>query len=269
MSKAAIGLAELTVALLEGRSVVTEQYSQAPLQLHRPLYLDGDLYPTVFLKTPSSGLLGGDKHQLSVHACPASTIKILNQSATLVYPGASEQQIEIDIAGGATVLFEPCPLIFAAGANLTQTVRIEMAPTSRLSYTDEWSAGRIAMNERWQFERFDNTIEILVGGLLRYRERFILEPVKASPTEPVIGQHFTKFKSVYYFGPWLDSDLPPEYAKQEYLSDQSLNQEYLNQETPSRDSAAQEHRLTWRLKRPWGTVDRLLSASPATQTTAD
>ena len=65
--------------MVAGWSVVTEQYSQAPLQLHRPLYLDAEIYPTVFLKTPSAGLLGGDKHSLSVHALENSTIKILNQ----------------------------------------------------------------------------------------------------------------------------------------------------------------------------------------------
>ncbi len=249
MSKSAIGLAELTVALLEGRSVVTEQYSQAPLQLHRPLYLDADLYPTVFLKTPSSGLLAGDKHQLSVHACPASTIKILNQSATLVYPGASQQQIEIAIAGGATVMFEPCPLILAADANLTQTVRIEMSPTSRLLYTDEWSAGRIAMRECWQFERFDNTIEIFVGGLLKYRERFVLQPLQFAPADPLIGQHFTRFKSVYRFGPWLDTEVPAHDL--------------------SGAMSFEGDRLAWRLKRPCGTIDRVLSAAPSGQTAAD
>jgi urease accessory protein UreH len=247
------------VAVVAGWSVVTEQYSQAPLQLHRPLYLDTDLYPTVFLKTPSSGLLGGDKHRLAVHAAEDSTIKILNQSATLVYPGASEQIIEIDIADGATVFFEPCPLILAAGASLTQTVRIEMSATSRVGFGDVWSARRLANYVCWRFERFDNTIEIFMAGSLKYRERFVLEPLKTSPGHALIGHYFTRFQSVYCFGPWQDSELekgdqPPD--------DQQQNDQQQNDQQ-------QNNHLAWRLKRPCGTIDRLLSASSTAQAADD
>jgi urease accessory protein UreH len=272
VSKSNIGLAELTVAVVAGWSVVTEQYSQAPLQLHRPLYLDTDLYPTVFLKTPSSGLLGGDKHRLAVHASEDSTIKILNQSATLVYPGASEQIIEIDIADGATVFFQPCPLILAAGASLTQIVRIEMSDTSRLRYVDEWSAGRIAMNECWRFERFDNTIEIFMAGSLKYRERFVLEPLKTSPNHALIGHYFTRFQSVYCFGPWQESEL--EKSAESISNQNESNQKDLEHDDQQPHDQQQEvqqqnNHLAWRLKRPCGTIDRLLSASFTAQAIDD
>jgi urease accessory protein UreH len=295
------GLAELTVHNDLGRSVVIEQYSQAPLQLHRPLYLDGEDYPTVFLKTPSAGLLGGDKHEFSLHALHNSTIKILNQSATLVYPGKSEQTIEIDIAGGATVFFEPCPLILAAGAILTQTVRINMAVGSRLKYIDEWSAGRIAMNECWRFERFDNTIEILVADVLQYRERFVLEPLKNKPDHALIGHDFTRFKSVYCFGPWQESEraaLCAHGAVQTNLkaasqadlqaaikTDGQIAVKTDEQATVQTDEHAavktdeqatvqfngthnpeENDCLAWRLTRPCGTIDRLLSMPSASAT---
>jgi urease accessory protein UreH len=270
-----IGLAELTVQLVAGWSVVTEQYSQAPLQLHRPLYLDLDTYPTVFLKTPSSGLLGGDQHQLTVRAAENSTVKIVNQSATLVYPGASQQTIDIDIASGGTVYFEPCPLILAAGANLTQKVRIEMSQTSCLRYIDEWSAGRIAMNECWRFERFDNTIEIFIAGSLAYRERFVLEPLKAPPDHALIGHHFTRFRSVYHFGPWQDSQLTPKNLQKDLQKD--LQKEQHKDLQPDLQSVLQTEQemdrqndsRAWRLTKPCGTIDRLLSMPSACQATVD
>jgi len=234
-----LGLAELTVQLVGDRSVVTEQYSQAPLQLHRPLYLDEDSYPTVFLKSPSAGLLAGDRHQFSLKANQGSSVKILNQAATLIYPGPSEQKICIDIEDGATVFFEPCPLILAAGAALTQIVRIDMTKSSRLRYIDEWSAGRIAMNEFLRFESFDNTIEIYVGGCLEYRERFVIEPLKHSPEQTVIAQNFTRFNSRYQFGDWTEGDILPQFSQV--------------------DSHSSTGHCAWRMRRSAGIIDRLLS----------
>jgi len=285
VSKLNLGLADLTVAMLDGRSIVTQQYSQAPLQLHRPLYVDGDDYPTVFLKTPSAGLLGGDKHQLRLYASRNATIKMLNQSATLVYPGPSEQDIEIYIEDGATVFFEPCPLILAAGASLVQTVRITMHPGSKLKYIDEWSAGRIAMNECFRFQRFDNTIEIWVGGALQYREHFVLEPLKNKPGSELICHHYTRFKSVYQIGPWEDGIGPSgqshgsndflEPSGQMQSSKDFLEPAALSQPPASvfeggrQIESAEEGCLAWRLKRPCGTIDRLLSMPSTTQTIAD
>ncbi|WP_218082132.1 urease accessory protein UreD [Anthocerotibacter panamensis] len=195
-----LGLARAQVAQRNGRSVVTQQYGQAPLQWHRPLYLEQQTYPTLYLRTPSAGLLGGDVHDLEISVGASSTLEVRTQAATMVYPGISQQTVKLHIAAGGKLVYLPHPLILAAGADFRQRVHIDLAPDSWLEYQDVWAAGRIAMGEQWQFERFDTLTEIYVGTALAYRERWVLQPTRTPLTHPLVCGKYTQFRSVYRFG---------------------------------------------------------------------
>jgi len=195
-----LGLATLRVAQRYGRSVVVEQYSQAPLQLHRPLYLRDDAYPTVYLRTPSAGLLDGDEHQLTVFVDDGSSLELRTQAATLVYPGVSRQTIDIRLAENAQLIFKPHPLILAKGANLTQRVRINLNASAKIQYIDSWVAGRLAMGECWEFESFANRLEIFVENILVFRENWIISPADMPLTHPLLCASNTKFASLFCFG---------------------------------------------------------------------
>lgn len=193
------GNARLTVALKEQRSVVIEQFGKAPLQLHRPLYLDTNSYPTVFLRTPSYGLLDGDIHELLVQVEANAQLELRTQGATLVYPGSSEQIIRIRVDAGGSFRFMPHPLILAADAVLKQRILIELAEDSILTFNESWICGRIAMGEKWQFTEFDNQVEVYRAGHLVYREAFVIQPSRDSLTHPAICGEFTGFETVFDF----------------------------------------------------------------------
>jgi urease accessory protein len=197
-----LGIAKLRVTNRDGISVVTYQYGQAPLQLHRPLYLEERNYPTVYIRTPSAGLLADDIHDLEVHVGPNSTLELRTQASTLIYPGKSQQTLKIQVDEGGKLIFLPHSIILAAEAHFTQKVHIELAKGSLLHYRDIWSAGRIAMKEKWQFQYFSNLIEIAVEDNLVYREHWVLEPTKMSLTHPVLCAEHTEFTNIYHFGPW-------------------------------------------------------------------
>jgi urease accessory protein len=197
-----LGIAKLRVGCRDGISVVTHQYGQAPLQLHRPLYLEDHNYPTVYLRTPSAGLLGGDIHDLEVGVGRNSTLELRTQASTLIYPGKSQQTIRIKVDEGGKLIYLPHSIILASEAHFTQKVYIELAKGSLLQYRDIWSAGRIAMKEKWQFQYFSNLIEIFVEDELIYREHWNLEPKKISLTHPVLCGEHTEFTNMYHFGPW-------------------------------------------------------------------
>ncbi len=197
-----LGIAKLSVDCRDGISVVTHQYGKAPLQLHRPLYLEGHTYPTVYLRTPSAGLLEGDIHDLEVGVGRSSTLELRTQASTLIYPGKSQQTIRIKVNEGGKLIYLPHSIILAAEAHFTQKVYIELAKGSLLQYRDIWSAGRIAMKEKWQFQYFSNLIEIFVEDELIYREHWKLEPKKFSLTHPVLCGEHTEFTNMYHFGPW-------------------------------------------------------------------
>jgi urease accessory protein len=211
-----LGIAKLSVDFRGNISVVTHQYGQAPLQLHRPLYLEEHDYPTVYLRTPSAGLLGGDVHDLEVRVGKNSTLELCTQASTLIYPGKSQQTIKISVEEGGKLIYLPHSMILAAEAHFTQRVHIELAKGSFLQYRDIWSAGRIAMKEKWQFQYFSNLIEIVVEGQLVYREHWHLEPKKMSLTNPVLCGEHTEFTNIYHFGPWdfehLALDIPQQNA---------------------------------------------------------
>ena len=202
------GIARLTVAVQGGRTVVVDRYSQAPLQIHRPLYLEDNNFPTVFLRSPSSGLLDGDIHDLDVEVADYATLELRTQGAMLVYPGVSEQHLRITIGKGSSLQFLPHPLILAQGAELSQSIRIRMACDSRLLFQEWWISGRLAMGEAWQFRKFSNSIEIFEDDKLRFLERWSIDPSKDNLTSPIICGGEKSFKTVFAF------DMEPSEAKE-------------------------------------------------------
>jgi urease accessory protein len=194
-------MASLRVAQRHGRSVVVEQYSQAPLQLHRPLYLQGRSHPTVYLRTPSAGLLDGDVHQLNAFVDEGSCLELRTQAATLVYPGVTRQTIQFSLGENAELTFKPHPLILAKGARFSQSVRIDLSASAILHYADSWAAGRIAMGECWEFESFANKLEIFVENVLVFRENWEIKPIEMPLTHPLLCGDRKKFVSQFRFDP--------------------------------------------------------------------
>jgi urease accessory protein len=179
----------------ENRSLVWRQYSQSPLQLHKPLYLAPDAPPVVYIKTPSSGLLDGDEHVLDIEVEEGASLELRTQAATIVYPGQSTQNLTVKVNEGALFVYTPHTLILAKGAQLTQKVRIDLAAGASLLYQEDWCAGRIAMGECWQFGRYDYSMEIRQVSELTYRERWTLMPEKQNLTNPFICGQFTHFRT--------------------------------------------------------------------------
>jgi urease accessory protein len=194
-----IGIAELDVVHDGERSIVAKQFGRAPLQVHRPLYLDGASHPTVFLRSPSSGLLDGDAHRITVRVDDGAMLELRTQAACVVYPGASEQMVNIEVGKNARFQFRPHPFILHKGARLRQHVRITLHSTSQLILSDSWCAGRLAMNEAWEFDEFDNCVEIFVEDKLIYRDRFFLRPSACCPAHPYVCEDFKSFETLHLF----------------------------------------------------------------------
>lgn len=202
-----IGLARINVERDGERSVVVDEFSQTPLQLHQALYLDERPFPTVFLKTPSSGLLGGDKHRIDVEVGRNSQLELRTQAATLVYPGHSSLTINMTVRDGAKLTFLPHALIFGAGSSLTQKVIINLEHDASLEYSDTWCAGRVAMNEAWQFENYSYSLELFRAGNLLYREHWSLSPQVVPFHHPLICGDYTHFSTLFIFGGRADREV--------------------------------------------------------------
>lgn len=160
----------MTVKSNGNQSTVVDQFSQTPLQLHRPLYLEGASYPTVYIKTPSSGLLGGDEHTIDVIIERDARLDLRTQAATQVYPAHSLLQINMRVEDAGKLVFLPHPVILGAEASLKQCVRIELGQNASLSFADTWCAGRIGMQELFKFTDYEYSLEIFQENRLAFRE---------------------------------------------------------------------------------------------------
>jgi urease accessory protein UreH len=194
------GLARLSVSSDGSLSTVVDQFSQTPLQLHCPLYLEGGSYPTVYIKTPSSGLLGGDDHQIDVSVDKGAQLELRTQAATLVYPGRSLLQINLAVADGAKLVFLPHPIMLGAESRLSQKVRIKLGKGATLSFADTWGAGRVGMHELWQFADYEYQLEIFQENTLAYREHWRIAPAAMRLEHPLLCGGYTHFASFYEFG---------------------------------------------------------------------
>lgn len=235
-----LGIARLEVEQRGEKSVVVEQFGKAPLQVHRPLYLDGQSYPTVFLRTPSSGLLGGDSHVLDVMVKPNAVLELRTQAACLIYPGVSSSQTTIRLHENSKLIFLPHPLILAADAQFTQNIRIEMTESSSLVFLESWSAGRLAMGETWQFASFNNTVEIYTDTQLVFREHWQLKPRQSDPEQSLVCGSYKLFETLYRFG------------AQESLAEDRIHN-YL--------SGISENSLRWQMLRGQGIITKTLRAN--------
>jgi urease accessory protein len=202
-----IGVAKLRVEHDGEISTVVDQFSQTPLQLHRPLYLEEASYPTVYLKTPSSGLLDGDVHEIEVSLGVNSRLELRTQAATLAYPGESSLDIKIHVGDGGKLVYLPHAMILGEGARLTQRVCIKLEGTASIDYSDTWCAGRIAMREQWKFSFYDYHLEIFKDDVFAYRERWRINPSVDGLSNAFLCGDYTHFASIYSFGPSVDCDL--------------------------------------------------------------
>src|SRR3982750_3087070 len=132
------GIVRIQVERRGKQSVVVDQYSQAPLQLSKALYIDGAQYPTLYLRSPSSGLLGGDVHEIDIHVGANAQLELRTQGATLVYPGESRLQIEIELSNYAKLEFLPHPLILGNNAKLDQSIQVRLSEESSLLLRESW-----------------------------------------------------------------------------------------------------------------------------------
>ena len=193
-------MARLSVQFDGSQSTVVDQFSQTPLQLHRPLYLEGSSHPTVYIVTPSSGLLGGDEHCINVIVEPRAQLDLRTQAATQVYPGSSLLQINLQVKDFARLVFLPHPIILGAQASLQQSVRIELGEGATISFADTWCAGRVGMQELFRFADYEYRLEIFQRSKLAYRESWRIAPEETTLKHPMLCGDYTHFASFYQFG---------------------------------------------------------------------
>ncbi|MEM9567395.1 MAG: urease accessory protein UreD [Cyanobacteria bacterium P01_E01_bin.34] len=213
-----LGRAELVASSRSGRTVVSHQYSCAPLQWLGPLH-PSDRRQVLYLRNPNGGLLRGDAQSISIRLEANAHVEIRTQSATRLHPGLSRQDIEIILDADSSLVWVNHPAILGTDTEFEQAVNVTLAPTARLAYAEVWAAGRLAMSqefaptgadelEQWQFKRLSNRLRVDRDGSPVLRDAIVsMFPHSALTTAGVL-QSYTCWGSLYLFGNWPNVDWP-------------------------------------------------------------
>ena len=165
--------ARLAVECRDGRSVLSELRSAAPLTLlpQRSGLRRGSGTAVVHLVSSATAPLGGDDLSLEVSVGPGAHLQLRGIAATLALPGhhgeRSHASIRFDIDVNASVEFLPEPTVVTSRASHSSSFTAQLADTARLRHREMLVLGRIGEPAG----DLDSTVEVIRGGTPLLRQR--------------------------------------------------------------------------------------------------
>lgn len=148
----------------DGRTVLARDYARVPF--HVSGTLDRDPHPgatSVVVQSPNGGVAQGDRHDVRVEAREGAVARVGTGSATKVlsmehnYGGA---EVELIVDSGAHLEYLPEPTILHADARYAQTVTLDVAQDGTAVLGDVVVPGRLAREERFDFERYASRVRV-------------------------------------------------------------------------------------------------------------
>ena len=203
------GVAELTLALRDGRTRLAHSSTRPPLQVQGALYPDQALpaLAQVLLSNPTGGVFQGDDHLVSVTVASGAAAHVSTQSATKAHAmpwGAAKQRVNLNVAPGGYLEYLPDPLIPYHDSDFQQHTTISVKPGGILVFWDVLTPGRLAMGEAFQYRRLANCLHILKeDGMPAYIDSFEVIPSLRNPlSEYVAGPLVPEYRA-YSLGSML------------------------------------------------------------------
>jgi urease accessory protein UreH len=173
------GEVKLSISLRDGVSVVSQQYSHAPLKVMRPFQLaDGSLLLQLLSVGP--GMLAGDIYKIDIEVQPGASAVIVNQAASkvLTMPAGqfAEQHVTLSVAEDASLEYYPGTTLPYPAAALSQTITAQIAAGGALGILESWAMGRVARGELFEFASLKSHTRVYQNSRLSYQDSLWLEP---------------------------------------------------------------------------------------------
>jgi len=140
-----------------GKTVITRQFSQVPLQIQRALYPENSLPGMAYLYviSPSGGILQGDRYRTDVLLKNKAVVHITTQGATRIYSmnsNSASQMINITVDENCYLEYIPDQIIPYKNSRYYQKVNINVHDNSTLIYSEVLTPGRVAMGESFEYD---------------------------------------------------------------------------------------------------------------------
>ena len=141
----------------EGKTIVTNQYYQVPLQIQRVLYPEISLPEMAYLYviSPSGGILQGDRYRIDISLKNNATSHITTQGATRVYSmnsNSATQIINITLNDNCYLEYIPDQIIPFKNSRYYQKVNLNIHNNATLIYSEILTPGRVAMGESFEYD---------------------------------------------------------------------------------------------------------------------
>lgn len=157
------------------------------------------------LLNPAGGLNGGDRARTSIHLAPGAHACLATPSAARVYralDAPSLQHTSIRLEASAHLDFLPDHLIPHSGADLLQSLHLDLHPSASAVLWDAFAAGRVASGELWQFRRLDSRLQVFSAGEPLFVSRSLLRPALQSPAAFAVMEQFPYTATLLALGPF-------------------------------------------------------------------
>lgn len=197
------GQVQLEVTVRGGVSVISQQYTHAPLKILRPFRLaDGTLL--VQLLSVGPGMLERDHYDISVHVNSGAKLLLINQAASKVLTMSpntcATQTVRLSVAAEGCLEYYPGTTLPYPGAALRQTIDVHTETGATFGMVETWARGRVARGEVDAFQTLENHTCIYQAGKPLYRDALYLTPQRAHAWGVLEGYYYVS--SGYWLGDW-------------------------------------------------------------------
>ncbi|HIK43422.1 MAG TPA: urease accessory protein UreD [Leptolyngbyaceae cyanobacterium M65_K2018_010] len=190
------GQAHLVYARQAEKTVLVKGFTQAPLKLQKPLYLEGPAVCQTVLVHTAGGMVGGDRLTVQVHLQPDSRGLVTTAAAHKIYGSqaaagqapaplrGAEQRVEIHLASGSCLEWLPQETILFNGANYDQHLRVALPPGAIWCGWEVTRFGRSARGERFDQGQWRSHLEVWQGDRPLWLDRQSLTGGSAALDSP-------------------------------------------------------------------------------------
>lgn len=140
-----------------GKTVITKQFSQVPLQIQKALYPENSLSQMAYLYviSPSGGILQGDRYRTDILLKNNAISHITTQGATRIYSmntNSASQILNITVEENCYLEYIPDQIIPYKDSRYYQKVNLNVHDNSTLIYSEIMTPGRVAMDESFEYD---------------------------------------------------------------------------------------------------------------------
>lgn len=157
---------------------VTINYTY-PMKILVPEHVGNGTCRWIFPITFGGGLVGGDKVSMEIDIEDGCCGLLTSQEATKVYHCEDDRQTSqsfvYTVGNEALLCVLPDYIVCYKDAAYTQTQEINLCRSGNVVYLDWLTAGRVARNEEWEFNRYLNKTQIKVDGELIFKDQVLMQ----------------------------------------------------------------------------------------------